>query len=68
MTTQDISILDVIPKNNVKVIPIEGGFTPEESLKVSLQKSTKGPSLYYVRVFWGFFEPTTYLRKDILTT
>ena len=40
VTTQDISILDVIPKNNVKVIPIEGGFTPEESLKVSLQKST----------------------------
>ena len=36
VTTQDISILDVIPKNNVKVIPIEGGFTPEESLKVSL--------------------------------
>ena len=36
VTTQDISILDVIPKNNVKVIPIEGGFTPEESLKVHL--------------------------------
>ena len=40
VTTQDISILDVIPKNNVKVIPIEGGFTPEESLKVHLNQST----------------------------
>ena len=28
----------------------------------------KGPSLYYVRVFWGFFEPPTHLRKDIFTT
>ena len=36
VTTQDISILDVIPKNNVKIIPIEGGFTPEESLKVHI--------------------------------
>ena len=26
------------------------------------------PSLYYVRVFWGFFEPPTHLRKDIFTT
>ena len=26
----------------------------------------KGPFLYYVRVFWGFFEPPTHLRKDIL--
>ena len=30
--------------------------------------STKGPFLYYVRVFWGFFEPPTHLRKDIFTT
>ena len=35
VTTQDISILDVIPKCNVKIIPIESGFTPEESLQVS---------------------------------
>ena len=28
----------------------------------------KGPFLYYVRVFWGFFEPPTHLRKDIFTT
>ena len=28
----------------------------------------KGPSLYYVRVFWGFFEPPVHLRKDIFTT
>ena len=28
----------------------------------------KGPSLYYVRVFWGFFEPPTHLRKDNFTT
>ena len=27
--------------------------------------SRKGPSLYYVSVFWGFFEPPTHLRKDI---
>ena len=25
----------------------------------------KGPFLYYVKVFWGFFEPPTHLRKDI---
>ena len=25
----------------------------------------KGPSLYYVRVFLGFSEPPTHLRKDI---
>ena len=29
---------------------------------------SKGPSLYYVRVFWAFFEPPTHLRKDIFTT
>ena len=28
----------------------------------------KGPFLYYVRVFWGLFEPPTHLRKDIFTT
>ena len=28
----------------------------------------KGPFLYYVRVFWGFFEPPTHLRKNIFTT
>ena len=28
----------------------------------------KGPSLYYVRVFWSFFVPPTYLCKDIFTT
>ena len=28
----------------------------------------KGPFLYYVRVFWGFFEPPTHLRKDVFTT
>ena len=28
----------------------------------------KGSSLYYVRVFWGFFQPPTHLRKDISTT
>ena len=27
----------------------------------------KGPSLYHVRVFWGFFEPPTHLCKDIST-
>ena len=27
-----------------------------------------GPFLYYVRVFWGFFETPTHLRKDIYTT
>ena len=27
-----------------------------------------GAILYYVRVFWGFFEPPTHLRKDIFTT
>ena len=26
----------------------------------------KGPFLYYVRVFWGFYEPPTHLRKGIL--
>jgi len=31
-------------------------------------KIAKEPSLYYVRVFWGFFEPPTHLRKDIFTT
>ena len=46
VTTQDISILDVIPKNNVKVIPIEGGFTPEESLKVSFLLKLKSFILY----------------------
>jgi hypothetical protein len=38
-----------------------------------LQDSIYGPSLYYVRVFSGFFdrlffEPPTHLRKDIFTT
>ena len=52
VTTQDISILDVIPKNNVKVIPIEGGFTPEESLKVHLNKSTIiKPKNTHIKVF-----------------
>ena len=31
-------------------------------------KFSKGPFLYYVRVFWGFFEPPTHLGKDIFTT
>ena len=26
-------------------------------------KFPQGPSLYYVRVFWGFFEPPTHLHK-----
>ena len=26
---------------------------------------SKGPSFYYVRVFWGFLEPPNPLRKDI---
>ena len=26
---------------------------------------SKGPFLYYVRVFWGFIEPPTHLHKDI---
>ena len=30
--------------------------------------TTKGPFLYYVRVYWGFFEPPTHLHKDIFTT
>ena len=25
----------------------------------------KGPFLYYIRVFWSFFEPPTHLRRDI---
>ena len=28
----------------------------------------KGPFSYYVRVFWGFFEPPTHLHKGIFTT
>jgi hypothetical protein len=39
---------------------------PEEVWHVVMAK--KGLSLYYVRVFWGFFEPPTHLRKDIFTT
>lgn len=34
VTTQDISIMDVISKNNVKVVKMDNGFTLEESLKV----------------------------------
>ena len=30
--------------------------------------TSKGPFLYYVRVFWGFFELPTHLRKDIFTS
>ena len=30
-------------------------------------EASKGPFLYYVRVFWGSFEPPTHLRKDIFT-
>ena len=30
--------------------------------------NTYGQFLYYVRVFWGFFEPPTLLRKDVFTT
>ena len=28
----------------------------------------KGPFLYYVSVFWGFFELPTHLGKDIFST
>ena len=34
VTTQDITVLDVISKNNVNVVKMQGGFTQEESLKV----------------------------------
>ena len=30
--------------------------------------TSKGPFLYYVRVFWGFFELPTHLHKSIFTT
>ena len=33
-----------------------------------ISKTAKGPFLYYVRVFRGFFEPPTHLRKEIFTT
>ena len=28
----------------------------------------KGPFNYYMRVFWGFFQPLTFLHKDIFST
>ena len=31
-------------------------------------QTSKGPSLYYVRVFWGFLEPPSPLCKDIFNT
>jgi hypothetical protein len=38
VTTQDISVLDVVSKNNFRVVKIEHGFTEEESLKVIIKK------------------------------
>ena len=35
-------------------------------LNLILSSWSKGPFLYYVRVFSGFFEPPSHLRKDIL--
>ena len=37
-------------------------------VKFIAKNQGKGPFLYYVRVFWGFFEPPIHLHKDIFTT
>lgn len=34
VTTQDISCMDVISKNHVKILKIDSGFSMDESLKV----------------------------------
>ena len=33
-----------------------------------MRKYVKWLFFYYVRVFWGFFEPPTHQRKDIFAT
>ena len=42
--------------------------TPEDDYGKTPFDLAKGPFLYYVRVFWDFFEPPTDLCKDIFTT
>jgi hypothetical protein len=37
VTTRDISILDVVSKQDQKIVEIHTGFTEEESLEVSLR-------------------------------
>ena len=39
VTTQDITVLDNISKNNVNVVKMQSGFTQEESMQVSLSES-----------------------------
>ena len=47
VTTQDITVLDVISKNNVNVVKMQGGFTQEESLKVhTLNLEIWGEEIY----------------------
>ena len=52
-------------------------YSEEQNHKVRLLQSLqsllfatepRGPSLYYVRLFFGFLEPPTHLRKDIFIT
>ena len=40
---------------------------PKTQNFLKFHKQHKGPSLYYVKVFPGFFEPPINLRKDIFT-
>ena len=52
--------------------PLKNYFSYDNKFLVetrnSLMNIPKGPFLYYVRVFWGLFEPPTQLRKDIFKT
>ena len=44
-----------------------GGLKSQSYNWEQIYFKAKGTSLYYVRVFWDFFEPPTHLRKDIFT-
>ena len=62
-TIQDIPLLIGLDQTSV----ITTALTTLATIRKGLGKYYKGPFLYYVRMFWGFFEPPTHLRKDIFT-
>ena len=47
---------------------INSNLRHQKKFRNTYVMQSKGPSLYYVRVFQGFFEPPTHLHKDIFTT
>ena len=50
------------------IVPVKGIMSQNCVAYSEYMNFTKGPFLFYVKVFRGFFEPPTHLRKDIFTT